>query len=356
MSFHTARMIFIAFVYRMNVRFSITCAFVKTVFSTLSGKEVQQVLPGTRDAYETWIKEKAAANKAPNHKDRLVRDIQPLNTGLDSAILWLGNRHRAKKIVLFLHGGGYVLPVSPGHIQWCWSSYVMAGNEAGVETAVAILQYTLAPRGTIPMPLQQATAAFNEIRAQGFEPKDIIIGGDSAGGNLTMQLLSHMLHPHADVPEIKLPEPVGAAFLVSPWLGANSSSKSFATNKRCDMLTSGIIKKLTVESIPMAQRATADTVQNPWVRPLDCDATFFTGMDSILNKMYVTFGDAEVLADHGRAIVQILKQHSPELPVRMDEIRGAPHDNILLEAMLGKPGESTRKMKAWFKPVILGKK
>jgi acetyl esterase/lipase len=348
-------MILIAIIYRMNIRYSIISAFVKTVFSTLSGQEAQQLLPTTRQVYESWVKEKAAANKAPNHKDRLVRDIQLLDTGRDSAIMWIGNRQRAKKVVLFLHGGGYTLSINSGHIQWCWNAYVLAGNEAGVETAVAILQYTLAPRGTIPVPLQQAVAAFNEIRAQGFEPADIIIGGDSAGGNLTMQLLGHMLHPHSAVPEIKLSQPLAGAFLVSPWLGSNTNSKSFSTNARCDMITAGIVKILTVQSLEDSDLAAFESVENPWVRPIECDPVFFTGLNNIVNRVFITVGDAEVLADHGIAMAQILKQYVPELTVRLDRIPGAPHDAILLEAMSGKVGDVTRQMKGWFKPVIRGK-
>lgn len=46
----------------------------------------------------------------------------------------------------------------------------------------------------------------------------IVIAGDSAGGNLTLGLISHLLHPHPDVPKVELSGPLATTILISPWV------------------------------------------------------------------------------------------------------------------------------------------
>lgn len=68
----------------------------------------------------------------------------------------------------------------------------------------------------------------------------IFIAGDSAGGNLTLSLLCHLLHPHPKVPEslhIKLSGPLAGALLISPWAKFKATEDaSFKRNLHSDML------------------------------------------------------------------------------------------------------------------------
>ncbi len=354
LGFNILRMVVLATVHRMNLRSAILAAVVRTTFGTLTGKEIQRLQPTTRQEYGKFIKYAAKRWSAPNFKNRIVFDLQELNKGVDdSAILWLGDRKKAKKIVLFLHGGGYVLPASDGHFLWAWNTYVMSGVEAGVETAVAFLQYTLAPRGPLPIPLRQTVAAYEEIRAQGFSPRDIVVGGDSAGGNLTMQFLGHALHPQPTVPEIKLSEPFAAAFLVSAWLGQSDDTESFHAFASNDMLSPGIIQKVSVESIEPRQRATAKSLPDPWSRPLEADYGWFQELDTVAPKLYVTYGGREVLRDHSLAIIETIKREAPGVDLLTYEAPRELHDGVLVEHLFKKPDINAKKMKSWFKGVII---
>ncbi|KAM3529925.1 hypothetical protein MY4038_005142 [Beauveria bassiana] len=348
------RMLVLSVTHGMKLRSAFLAAVVRTTFGILTGKEIQKLQPTTRQEYSKFIKYAAKRWNAPNFKSRVVYDVQELDKDVDdSAILWLGDRKKAKKVVLFLHGGGYVLPASDGHFLWAWNTYVMSGVEAGVETAVAFLQYTLAPRGVLPIPLRQSVAAYEEVRAQGFLPRDIIVGGDSAGGNLTMQFLGHALHAQPSVPEIKLSEPFSAAFLVSAWLGLSDDTESFRVFGNNDMVSSAIVQKLSVESVEPHKRATVKTLSDPWSRPLEADFGWFQDFDTVVSKLYVTYGGREVLRDHSLAMIETIKREAPGVDLLTYEAPKELHDGVLVEHLFKNPSVNAKKMKTWFKGVII---
>ncbi|KAH8710968.1 Esterase [Beauveria bassiana] len=348
------RMLVLSVTHGMKLRSAFLAAVVRTTFGILTGKEIQKLQPTTRQEYGKFIKYAAKRWNAPNFKSRVVYDVQELDKDVDdSAILWLGDRKKAKKVVLFLHGGGYVLPASDGHFLWAWNTYVMSGVEAGVETAVAFLQYTLAPRGVLPIPLRQSVAAYEEVRAQGFLPRDIIVGGDSAGGNLTMQFLGHALHAQPSVPEIKLSEPFSAAFLVSAWLGLSDDTESFRVFGNNDMVSSAIVQKLSVESVEPHKRATVKTLSDPWSRPLEADFGWFQDFDTVVSKLYVTYGGREVLRDHSLAMIETIKREAPGVDLLTYEAPKELHDGVLVEHLFKNPSVNAKKMKTWFKGVII---
>jgi acetyl esterase/lipase len=87
----------------------------------------------------------------------------------------------------------------------------------------------------------------------GVSPSNIIIGGDSAGGNLALQLASQLLHPHPSLPTLHIPshasttetdanspgefpEPFGGMLLISPWVEYNADAPSFARNNARDFV------------------------------------------------------------------------------------------------------------------------
>lgn len=348
------RMLVLSVYHRMNIRWGLLSALVRTVFGTLTAKEIQTIQPTTRQEYGRFIKYAAKRWSAPNFKNRIVYDLQELNKGVDdSAIMWLGDRKKAKKIVLFLHGGGYVLPASDGHFLWAWNAYVLSGVEAGVETAVAMLQYTLAPRGLLTTPLTQAVSAYEEIRAQGFQPSDIIVGGDSAGGNLTMQFLGHSLHAQPGVPEIKLSEPFAGSFLVSAYVGRRHDLESFTAYHSNDMVSTPIIENLVKQTMTAEDFEINKTKQNPWVHPLEADLGWFQDLDTVVRKLYITWGGREVMGSQSVALVEVFKREAPGVDLVDWESPKSLHDAVLLEGIFKNPGINTRKMKTWFKSVII---
>ncbi|KAG5992939.1 hypothetical protein E4U54_003511 [Claviceps lovelessii] len=80
-------------------------------------------------------------------------------------------------------------------------------------------EYSLAPAARYPTQLTQAVEALRYlVTATGRRPSSIILGGDSAGGNLVAAVLSHLTHRHEDIGELTLTEPLAAAVMMAPWM------------------------------------------------------------------------------------------------------------------------------------------
>jgi len=67
----------------------------------------------------------------------------------------------------------------------------------------------LAPEYPFPTQLRQSTAAVQHLLDKGMSPFNIIIAGDSVGGNLALQLASLLLHPHPSLLLPPRPDPRG---------------------------------------------------------------------------------------------------------------------------------------------------
>lgn len=117
--------------------------------------------------------------------EQLCEDIEVL-PDKRSHILWVGDRHKATKFVYFFHGGGYITPAISGLFEWVLQAYVLGSPRAGDRVAVAFLQYTLAPSARFPTQMCQAVSGLQFLLNKGINPSQLVVGGDSAGGNITM--------------------------------------------------------------------------------------------------------------------------------------------------------------------------
>ncbi|WP_424627423.1 alpha/beta hydrolase [Bradyrhizobium sp. SYSU BS000235] len=125
----------------------------------------------------------------------------------------------ATRVLLFFHGGGYCSGSITSHRRMVTE----AGRAAKVRTLA--LGYRLAPEHPFPAARDDAMAAWRFLRAQGYAPSQIAIGGDSAGGNLTAVLIN-LLRDQGGRP--------ACAWLVSPWTDLTMSGNSLATKDAVD--------------------------------------------------------------------------------------------------------------------------
>lgn len=325
----------------------------RVVMHTMVPRQIQYCSRSTNGAYRSWIKSRAKkavkAGQSEAHA-RLQTDVEPLNVKGNSNLLWIGDRQRAKKVVLFFHGGGYYAPIQKGHLEWCWRAYVAPGLEpGGTETAVAVLEYTLTPTGRFPAQLQQAAAGLSQVLGAGFPPGDVIIGGDSAGGNLTAQVLCHLVRPIPGVPEVKISGPLGGAFLVSPWLTGRVDDASFVENDGADMINTDIAVKARDELLGQDASGVSTVAF-----PLDAEDSYYKALATVVRDLFVTVGENEVFRDQVVAFVEKVRRLSQGLDVRFDLQAKMAHDFILLEGEAGRDGECILAMQGWVKDVIVG--
>ena len=90
------------------------------------------------------------------------------------------------RVLLFFHGGGYCSGSIVSHRRMVTE----AGRAAGMR-ALAI-DYRLAPEHPYPAAHEDALKAWRFLRKQGIEARHIAVGGDSAGGNLTITLINRL--------------------------------------------------------------------------------------------------------------------------------------------------------------------
>jgi acetyl esterase/lipase len=182
-----------------------------------------------------------------------------------------------------------------------------------------------------------------------------VVGGDSAGGNLTAQLLSHILHPHPRVEPVRLVKPLLAAFAVSPWVSTSVNTPSFRENKHIDMLSPEMMAHACRRLLEGTGYETEEKQGHGWAMPVDTDDTWFDGLSKATKALYVTVGRQEVLRDQGLVFADRIRRTNKDVHVILEVGEKEAHDFILLEGMQNKVGDATLRMRNWISKVISDK-
>ncbi|OIW22689.1 alpha/beta-hydrolase [Coniochaeta ligniaria NRRL 30616] len=339
--FNVVRCLFLAWSGGLPLRLYVACGVIRVLFRHLSPRQMQLLAPSTLQIYRSWIPLRSARARMMREtavKGRLREDIEPLPDGR-SSIMWLGDRHKADRFVLFFHGGGYVSWLTQGHLEWCLQAYILADEK--VEVAVAVLQYTMCPAAQYPVQLQQASAALAHLLSSGIDPGQIVVGGDSAGGNLTAQLLGHILHPHPSVEPIRLAKPLRAAFTVSPWVSTSINTPSFRENRHIDMLSPEISLRSSRTLLEGTGYEAEERKGYGWAMPVDAEDTWFDGLSKATKAL-----------DQGLVFADRILRRNKDVRVTLEVGESEAHDFILLEGMENFVGEATVRMRNWFSGVI----
>ena len=129
---------------------------------------------------------------------------------------WFAPERPARgKVLLYLHGGAYIMGSCATHRQLV--SYL--ARACGVRAVLP--EYRLAPEHPFPAAIDDALSVYRALRDDGYAPGDIVVAGDSAGGGLTMALLLSLR-------DAGRPMPAGAV-LLSPWLDLTAGGESLQT-------------------------------------------------------------------------------------------------------------------------------
>ncbi|KAF1814877.1 alpha/beta-hydrolase [Eremomyces bilateralis CBS 781.70] len=204
---------------------------------------------------------------------------------------WLGDES-AKDVFIWFHGGGYCVPSNPGNM-----GFLLALKDAmvaqGHSFAVLVLTYDLAPENPYPAQLRQAAELMHHLlEVEKRNPSTLTIGGDSAGGNLTLALFSHILHPHPDpsIPRVSLSSPLRAAILVSPWVSFDLTWDSFRTNAQSDIFDGRLLKRWSGGFL-------GSSTGDKYSEPLTADPDWWRGLHGLTSEVLIWGGGGEVLLD-----------------------------------------------------------
>lgn len=180
--------------------------------------------------------------------------------------------------------------------------FVLACAAACKAKEVVFLEYALAPEHPYPAQLIQAVAALRYLLdTHSLKPEEIIVGGDSAGGNLVGSLLGHLVKPSPYAAPLDLHGgQLRAALFVSPWVMMDTDQESFDTNDGKDYIDRPGALAFKGDWNPneaevWANLCRVDDASQVW------NQVFGRGSQGVVKKAMVTAGTAEVLLDSCRA-------------------------------------------------------
>ena len=185
------------------------------------------------------------------------------------------------RVVLYFHGGGYCSGSIVSHRRMVTE----AGRAAQARTLA--IDYRRAPEHPYPAAHEDALNAWRFLRAQGIAAEHIAVGGDSAGGNLTLCLISRLRAASEALP--------GCAWLVSPWTDLTMSGATLATKDAVDP----IIHKAYLEELAQAYVPRTMDRKDPLISPLLADLAGFP-------PVLIQVGSAETLLSDATRLAEAL--------------------------------------------------
>ena len=222
---------------------------------------------------------------------------------------WISvRRQHPDRVILFLHGGAYLTGSPATHLG------LMARLAQLTGWQVACPDYRLAPEHPAPAAFDDAVAAHARLRALGYAPSQIVLGGDSAGGGLALALLAELC-ARGEAP--------AGLFAFSPWTDLAMTGTSLHSNAAHDPL-------LPVTRMPdvVAMVLGGFDARDPRISPLY--ARYHAPP-----PVFIQVGRGEILLDDSRRMAERLRHAGGR--VILQEWPGCPHvwqmmDNRLPEA------------------------
>ncbi|TVQ55553.1 MAG: alpha/beta hydrolase [Rhodobacteraceae bacterium] len=222
----------------------------------------------------------------------------PSPPGVSYADEWLGRiaAVRARPpgaggaLILYLHGGAFILGSPRTHRHLAAALAAAAGAEA------AIPAYRLAPEHPHPAALEDALAAWRALLDRGADPARTAFAGDSAGGGLALALA-------AAARAEGLPDPA-CVVAFSPWVDMTLSGASWRTNAEADCM-------LPATRAPevVGWRMNGADLRDPFASPL------FARWDRPPPPALIFASRTEVLADDAIAMAAALKAAGGEAEI-----------------------------------------
>jgi acetyl esterase/lipase len=92
-----------------------------------------------------------------------------------------------RRVVLYMHGGGFLTCGANTHDR------LVTKLSRYADTPVLVMNYRMLPRHSIGAAIEDCYDGYRWLRARGYEPEQIVLAGDSAGGYLSLALAERLL-------------------------------------------------------------------------------------------------------------------------------------------------------------------
>lgn len=205
--------------------------------------------------------------------------------------------HMKKYVILYCHGGGY----STGSRKYARTLTTKLASSTFMD--VLCFDYRLAPEHPYPAALEDAMKAWDYLMLLGYGAREVIVAGDSAGGNLALTLVLQLKNQQRLLPR--------GLVLMSPWTDLTSSGESFQKRAELDP----VLNEEYINRMKLAYAAGQD-LKDPLISPL-------WGNHREFPPAYIQVGDNEILySDAWRLYERLLEQH---VSVRFEHFTGMWH-------------------------------
>lgn len=209
-------------------------------------------------------------------------------------------------IILYLHGGAFVLG-SPRPFRNQSARLALAAR-----MPVMVIDYRLAPEHPFPAALDDVVASFCGLIDLGYAPEEIVIAGDSAGGNLALAAALRLRDAGDQLP--------AGLMLISPWVDLACRGASMETNADPRQFAQREGLLLDAERYLAGQ-----DVDLPLASPINADL-------SDLPSVLIQVGGLETLLDDARSLAARLGEAGNDVTIEIYD--GMPHEWHLLAALL----------------------
>lgn len=203
-------------------------------------------------------------------------------------------------VIIWIHGGGYV----GGQKS---DTEIYATMLASRGFAVANMDYSLAPTNRYPSPLIQVSDLYHELaknaKAYNLDMSQIIVAGDSAGGQIAAQYTTIQLDKSYSK-QVNLPQDIPAKNLVGTVLLCTPFSLEALTQE-----SSSIILDYFVKKIGWAYTGTSNWEDSEMVK----EADLLTVVKKPFPKTFIADGNTFSFADQGKAFAKVLKDSGSDV-------------------------------------------
>ncbi len=231
-------------------------------------------------------------------------------------------------VMLYIHGGGWTLFSIDTHDR------LMREYAARARVAVLGIDYSLSPESKFPVALEQCAAALDWIAVQAdalnLDADRVLIGGDSAGANLSVATC---------LLQRERGRPLPAAMLLNYGAFAPERTPSYARFGAGDYS----LESDEMDAFWAAYVDGPDQLADPLVAPLRADLAG-------LPPAFLAIAECDILADCNDAFARKLEEAG--VPTRAVTYKGATHSFLEAVSIAPLAGRAIDEQAAWIRDIL----